>query len=67
MVLVTSGGRGAVNQLGHDWLYWETGQVTAAARRQRLYDRIVPASATIIAGAIVIVLWRIRRRPAKPA
>ena len=58
MVLVVSGGRGAVNQLGHDWLYWETGTQTAAGRRQRLIGRIVPASAIILIGALAIVAFR---------
>lgn len=61
MVLMVSGGRGAVNQLGHDWVYWETGKVTFEARRQTLYGRVVPASAAIVVGAIVLVLWRLSR------
>ncbi len=61
MVLVVSGGKGAVNQLGHDWVYWETGEHTAAGRRQRMYDRLRPASIAIALGAVAIVLMRSRR------
>jgi CubicO group peptidase (beta-lactamase class C family) len=64
MVLLSSGGRGAVNRLGHDWLYWETGVVGFEARRQVVQDRIVPASFVLLLGAIVIVLWRHARRSA---
>jgi CubicO group peptidase (beta-lactamase class C family) len=60
-VLMVSGSRGAVNQLGHDWVYWETGKVTFEARRQTVYDRIVPASVAIILGAVVIMLWKLLR------
>lgn len=60
IVLLVSGGRGAVNQLGHDWVYWETGQHTDAGRRQRLYARIAPASVAIVAGALVIIVWQRR-------
>ncbi len=30
-VLMVTGSGGAVNQLGHDWVYWETGKVTFEA------------------------------------
>jgi CubicO group peptidase (beta-lactamase class C family) len=60
-VLMVSGSRGAVNQLGHDWVYWETGKVTFEARRQLVYDRLAPASAAIILGAIALALWKLSR------
>jgi CubicO group peptidase (beta-lactamase class C family) len=62
-VLMVSGGRGAVNQLGHDWVYWETGEVTFEARRQVVYDRLLKGSglAAIIVGAIVLVWWKMLR------
>jgi CubicO group peptidase (beta-lactamase class C family) len=60
-VLLVSGSSGAVNQLSHDWVYWETGKVTFQARRQTVYGRIVPASAAIILGAVVIMLWKLLR------
>lgn len=63
MVLLVSGGRGALNQLPHDWVYWETGKVTAQARRQVVYDRILPASVAILLGTIAILLWSWRSRP----
>lgn len=59
MVLMVSGGRGAVNQLGHDWVYWETGKTTFDARRQTVYGRALPASLAITLGALVIVLWKL--------
>lgn len=62
MAVMVSGGRGAVNQLAHDWIYWETGQVTFEARRELLFRRLVPASATIVVGAIALVLVKARRR-----
>ena len=58
-VLTVSGGRGAAKQLVHDWVYWETGQVTFEARRQIVYGRIVPASVVISVGAIALALWRL--------
>ena len=61
MVLMVSGGRGAVNQLGHDWVYWETGKVTFEARREIVYKRLVPASVAIILGAIALALWKLLR------
>jgi hypothetical protein len=65
-VLMASGGRGATNQLVHDWVYWETGTVTAEGRRQIVYDRLKgPAPAAIIVGAIVLVLWRFRDKWAR--
>jgi CubicO group peptidase (beta-lactamase class C family) len=64
-VLTGSGGRGAVNQLVHDWVYWETGRITREARLQIVQDRLVPASVAIILGAIVLGLWRLTKK--KPA
>lgn len=60
-VLTVSGGREEVSQLVHDWVYWETGQVTSEARRQIVQDRAVPAAAAIILGAIVLVLLKLWR------
>jgi CubicO group peptidase (beta-lactamase class C family) len=67
-VLLVSGSQRAVNQLGHDWVYWETGKLTFEARRQIVYGRIMPASVAIILGAVVIMLWKLLRylRSAKP-
>jgi CubicO group peptidase (beta-lactamase class C family) len=63
MVLMVSGGRGALNQLVHDWVYWETGKVTFEARRQIVYDRLLKGSGlvAIILGAIVLVVWKLWR------
>lgn len=60
MALMVSGGRGAINQLGHDWTYWETGKITFDARRQIVQNEIVPASLVLILGAlaIVVIRWR---------
>ncbi|HEY9282239.1 MAG TPA: serine hydrolase domain-containing protein [Pyrinomonadaceae bacterium] len=60
-ILMVSGSQGAVNQLGHDWVYWETGKVTFEARRQIAYGRAGPASVAIILGAVVIMLWKLSR------
>lgn len=60
IVLAVAGGRGAINQLGGDWVWWETGVMTPEARRQVAFDRLLPASIVFVVGAIVIVLWRIR-------
>ena len=58
-VLMVSGGSGAVNRLAHDWVYWETGKMTEAAKRQVFYDRMKGLGlAAIILGAIVIALWK---------
>jgi len=64
MVLLVSGSQGAVNQLGHDWVYWETGKVTYEARRQIVYDRLLKGSGlvAIILGAIVLALWKLSRK-----
>jgi len=59
MVLTVSGGQGALNQLVHDWVYWETGKVTFEARRQIVQNRLVPASVAIVFGAIALVLWKL--------
>ena len=61
MVMNVSGGSGALNQLGHDWVYWETGQVTATARRQKVQNRITLAGLIIVVGSILIIGWQIFR------
>jgi hypothetical protein len=63
MVMMVSGGRAALNQLGHDWIYWETGKLTFEARRQVVQNRVVPATAAIVFGAIAIMLvrWKLLR------
>jgi CubicO group peptidase (beta-lactamase class C family) len=61
LVLVTSGGSGAVNQLGHDWVYWETGEVTRDARREFAVRHVGRASVAIVLGGIIIVLCAPRR------
>ncbi len=66
-VLMSSGGRGATNQLVPDWVYWETGKVTFEARRQIVQNRIVPASIAIMVGAIALVLRQFRHFVSKPA
>ena len=58
IVMMSSGGRGAVNILAHDWVYWETGKVSFEARRQTIYRLLVPSSVVIIVGAVVITLWQ---------
>jgi len=56
MVLTISGGRGAANQLGHDWVQWETGKLTAEGRRQIAFSRLPWAAAAIVLGALVFLL-----------
>jgi hypothetical protein len=58
-VLMVSGGRGATNQLPHDWVYWETGKLTAEARRELVYARLVPAAIVIALGVSALALWRL--------
>lgn len=58
-VLTVSGGRGATNQLVHDWVFWETGQVTSEARQELVYARFVPASITILVGASLLLLGQL--------
>lgn len=59
MVLMVSGGSGAVNQLPHDWVYWETGKMTYDAKRQVFYDRMTGFGlVALIFGAVAIVLWK---------
>jgi CubicO group peptidase (beta-lactamase class C family) len=64
MTATISGGRGAANQMAHDWVYWETGKTTSEGRRQVAYGRARPAAIAILAGAIAIILGSIafRRR-----
>ncbi|HVF29871.1 MAG TPA: serine hydrolase domain-containing protein [Pyrinomonadaceae bacterium] len=61
MVMTVSGGRGAANQLEHDWVYWETGKLTAEAHRQVAYGRAREAGLAIIVGALVIAAFTIFR------
>lgn len=65
IVLVASGGRVSLSRMADDWLYWETGIVTPAARRQIAQDRIRPASLAIALGAIFIITWQLKRRAAR--
>lgn len=58
MVLLSSGGGTLTTRLADDWTYGKTGVVTAAARRQVLYDRIRPAVLVAAIGALAIGLWR---------
>jgi CubicO group peptidase (beta-lactamase class C family) len=60
-ILMGSGGRGATNQLVHDWVYWETGKVTSEARLQVVQGRLVPAAVAILLGAIALVLGKLLR------
>jgi CubicO group peptidase (beta-lactamase class C family) len=59
--LLVSGSAGATNQLPHDWIYWGTGKLTFEARRQTAQNRIAPASVTMVVGAIVIALWKLKK------
>ena len=56
MVMMVSGGRGAVNKLADDWVYWETGKISFEARRQTVFRLAGPASMAIIVGAVVIMV-----------
>ena len=62
MVLLSSGGGTLTTRLADDWTYWQTGVVTAAARRQVLYNRIRPTLLAVAIGALAIGL--LRRSPA---
>lgn len=61
MAIMVSGGSGSINQLSHDWTYWETGKVTFEARRQIVQTEIPSALLVMIVGALAIVLvsWRL--------
>jgi CubicO group peptidase (beta-lactamase class C family) len=64
MVLTVSGGRGAANQLGHNWVYWETGKLTPQAHREVAYARLRPAGLAILVGSLLIAaltIFRYRR------
>ena len=63
MALMVSGGSGAINQLSHDWTYWETGKITFDARRQIVQSEIASAALVMIVGALAIVLvsWKLSR------
>lgn len=60
LVLLSSGGSGSLNRLPHDWVYWETGQVTEEGRRQAIYDQARIALVLFAAGLlpIAILSWR---------
>lgn len=58
MVLMSTGGSGAINQLSGDWTWWETGVMTFNARRQIVYDRLLPASIAWAVGLAAIALAR---------
>jgi CubicO group peptidase (beta-lactamase class C family) len=62
LALLVAGSAGATNQLPHDWIYWETGKLTFEARRQTVQNRIVPASVAMVVGAILIALWKLKKR-----
>lgn len=66
-VLTVSGGRGATNQLVHDWVFWETGKVTTEARQELVYARLIPASITIVGGASLFLLVQFLYRKSKRA
>jgi CubicO group peptidase (beta-lactamase class C family) len=59
-IMMTSGGSGSVNQLMHDWLYWETGKVTRMAWTQRVFDRKLEGIIIFLAGAIMIIFFILR-------
>ena len=69
IVLMCSGGRPGMSSLAEDWVYWETGVVTEASRRQHVYDRMRPAAAAILLGTVAIAwwAWRSRKDPANAA
>jgi CubicO group peptidase (beta-lactamase class C family) len=58
IVLMISGNLHLAGALGDDWVYWETGRLTANARLRILGSRLKPAIAGIGLGIILIVLWR---------
>ena len=60
-LVMSTGGRGAINRLGSDWVYWQTGTLPLSSRRELVYQRLRPASIAIAAGAAVLILLRFRR------
>ncbi|MGB3517090.1 MAG: serine hydrolase domain-containing protein [Elainellaceae cyanobacterium] len=58
IVLMISGNLHLASKLGDDWVYWETGRVTANARLRLLWSRLMPAIAGIGLGITLILLWR---------
>lgn len=57
MILTVSGGSGALNQLPHDWVYWETGKMPDEGKRQFFYDRMQGLGlAAFVSGAMAIGL-----------
>ncbi|HEX6098219.1 MAG TPA: serine hydrolase domain-containing protein [Thermoanaerobaculia bacterium] len=67
LVLTVTGGSGAINRLGGDWIWWETGVLPPEARRELVYARLVPALLAIVAGAIAIVALQWRSRATRSA
>jgi hypothetical protein len=57
LILTVTGGSGAINRLGGDWIWWETGILPREARRELVYARLVPALIAIVAGAVAVVAW----------
>ncbi|MGR3277330.1 serine hydrolase domain-containing protein [Acaryochloris marina NIES-2412] len=58
IVLMISGNLNLASKLGDDWVYWETGRITANARLRILFSRLMPAIAGIGLGIVLIVLWK---------
>lgn len=60
IVLMISGNLRLANQLGDDWVYWETGKLSFFARMGILGSRLGPGLVAVIFGAsmIVIVRWK---------
>ena len=56
IVLLLSGNRSLASYLGDDWVYWETGKLTTAAKERFWQSRLVPALIAIGTGAIAIGL-----------
>ncbi|WP_228016649.1 serine hydrolase [Synechocystis sp. LEGE 06083] len=57
IVLLLSGNRNLASDLGDDWVYWETGKLTTAARQRFWQSRLIPGLVAIGAGAIAISIW----------
>lgn len=58
IVLMISGSLTLASQLGDDWVYWETGRMTANVRLRILLSRLMPAIAGIGLGVVLIVFWK---------
>ena len=61
VVLMMSGNLTLAGELGDDWVYWETGKLTANGRIRILGRRLVPAVVGIGTGAIAIILWKLMK------